>query len=126
MVVTNAVGAVFTAALLAASDGGVTFVFPEDGKTNTLQWTQLSAASQSAVCAAADFTPVPPALQSAYRMARVERRRLEALAAENRIDAAEAANRRQRLGEAFSKACRKRQLPEAQIERLLKRLDSGD
>ena len=35
MVVTNALGVAFTATLLSVGDSGATFVFPEDGATNT-------------------------------------------------------------------------------------------
>ena len=122
MVVTNLLGVAFTATLMSVSDAGPTFVFPEDGATNTLTWSQLSPASYRMVCAAAKFTPVPPALRPVYRMAEAEQARLAALEADGRLAPDEAARRRVRLQNAFRKACRKRGLSAAEIESLLRRL----
>ena len=90
MVVTNALGVAFTATLLAASDAGVTFAFPEDGATNALAWAQLAPASRAAVCDALDFAPVPPPLAAMFAYAQGDLRRVAALVADERLDAAEA------------------------------------
>lgn len=122
MVVTNALGIAFTATLLAASDAGVTFSFPGDGATNTLAWAQLAPCSQSAVCEAAGFAPVPPELAATFRLAEREMRRLEALEADRRIDVAEATRRREAIRTAFSRKCRDRGVSAARTDLLLKRL----
>lgn len=122
MIVTNMVGVAFTATLLAASDSGATFVFPEDGATNTLAWAQLSPVSRAAVCAAGDFEPVPPELVAAFNLAQRELRRLSALEADQRISVSEAGLRRSRLRDAFARKCAKAGLGENRIARLLNRL----
>ena len=123
MVVTNAIGIAFTATLLAASDAGVTFAFPEDGATNTLAWAQLAPASRAAVCDALDFAPVPPALAATFAVAQGELRRVDALAADGRLDAGTAARRRASVCAAFA---RRAGLDGAQVARLLRRLREGD
>ena len=122
MVVTNALGVAFTATLLAASDAGVTFAFPEDGATNALAWAQLAPASRAAVCDALDFAPVPPALAATFAVARNELRRVAALVADERLDAAEAVRRRAAIRAAFARRARAAGLDEAAIRRLLARL----
>ena len=122
MVVTNALGVAFTATLLAASDAGVTFAFPEDGATNALAWAQLAPASRAAVCDALDFTPVPPALASTFALAQGELRRIDALVADERLDAATAARRRASVCAAFARRARAAGLDVAAIRRLLARL----
>ena len=122
MVVTNALGVAFTATLLAASDAGVTFAFPEDGATNALAWAQLAPASRAAVCDALDFTPVPPALASTFALAQGELRRIDALVADERLDAATAARRRASVCAAFARRARAAGQDDVQIARLLRRL----
>lgn len=126
MVVTNALGAAFAATLLAASDAGVTFAFPEDGATNALAWAQLAPASRAAVCDALDFAPVPPALAATFALAQGELRRVDALAADGRLDAGTAARRRASVCAAFARRARAAGLDGAQVARLLRRLREGD
>lgn len=122
MVVTNIVGVAFAATLLAASDSGATFVFSEDGATNTLAWSKLSPDSRAAICAASDFEPVPPELVATFNLAQKELRRLSALEADQRITAHEANLRRSRLRDVFARKCAKTGLNEMRIARILKRL----
>jgi len=122
MIVTNAVGAVFTAALLSASDAGVTFVFSEDGATNVLAWSALSPASREAVCRATDFEPLPPELAATFEQARRELRKLAALQSDGRLDSATAEKRRQSLRHLLLHKCRSQELPDDIAERLLKKL----
>lgn len=121
MVVTNALGVAFTAVLLSASDAGVTFVFPEDGATNTLAWTSLSEGSRTAVSAVTGFEPVPPKLAAAFAQATRDSRRIAALVADNRLDAETAAERRRHLRETFLRFCRKQGLDEPRAARLADR-----
>ncbi len=123
MVVTNAVGVAFAAALLSASDTGAVFVFPEDGATNELRWAQLAPASREAVCDALDFAPVPPAMAATFARARKDLRRLANLTADGRIDAVEAARRREGVRRAFATFCREKGIEEPTISRLLRRLE---
>lgn len=122
MVVTNVLGVAFTATLLSASDAGAAFVFPEDGATNVLAWSRLSPASRDAVCAAADFEPLPPELAATVRQAKDELARLADLEADGRLTPEAAAVQRRRLPAVFRKACGRRGIPPARTERLLKRL----
>ena len=122
MVVTNALGVAFTATLLAASDAGVTFAFSEDGATNALAWAQLAPASRAAVCDALDFAPVPPPLAATFAYAQGDLRRVAALVADERLDAAEAARRRAAIRAAFARRARAAGLDEAAIRRLVARL----
>ena len=126
MVVTNAIGIAFTATLLAASDAGVTFAFPEDGATNTLAWAQLAPAPRAAFFDALDFAPVPPAFTATFAGAQGELRRVDALAADGRLDAGTAARRRASVCAAFARRARAAGLDGAQVARLLRRLREGD
>jgi len=121
MVVTNMLGIAFTATLLSASDAGVTFVFPEDGATNTLAWTQLSASSQDAVCAAADFAPVPPGLAATFRLVWNDLRRLEVLAEDRKLTPEEATQQCDAAKQAFRKRCLKKGLSPQRTELLMRR-----
>lgn len=94
MVVTNALGIAFTAAVLSASDAGVTFVFPEDGATNTIAWTKLSPASQRTIAAETGYERLSPAQQRAQAKARTELERTAIMEREGQIDAETAARRR--------------------------------
>jgi len=122
MIVTNMLGVAFAATLLSASDAGVTFVFPEDGATNTLAWAQLDLSSQDAVCEAAGFAPVPPELAATFRIAKKELLRLDAFEADNRIEPAEIAARRAAVRKTFKKKCGEKGLPYRRTDLLLRRL----
>lgn len=122
MVVTNILGIAFSATLLTATDAGVTFVFPEDGATNALAWTQLVPASRTAVCDALDFAPVPPTLVATFAYAQGDLRRIAALVADERLDASEAARRRVAIRAAFARRARAVGCSEVEIRRLLARL----
>jgi len=121
MVITNAFGVAFTAALLSAAQTGVTFVFPEDGATNEFAWSRLSPESRETICEATGFTPVPPALTATFRMAVRESGKLDALAADNRLDAAEVARRRSALRAKLARKCLEHGLSDERIEAILKR-----
>ncbi len=118
MVFTNAVGAVFTAALLSAGEGGVTVVFPEDGATNTLPYASLSPASARAACDAVGYVRVPPLAVPAYGMLKRDLERIDALLADGRISIELARTRRLRAYAAFERACRAKGVLEADIDRL--------
>ena len=120
MVWTNAVGAVFTAALLSAGDRGAVFVFPEDGATNTIALSQLSPESARRVCEETGYIPLPPSLVPSLNMSRTELRRLDALVADGRLDAGRAAARRRRVFELFSRSCREKGLSGEAAARLLR------
>ena len=122
MVVTNAVGAVFAATLLSVGDAGATFVFPEDGATNTLALSQLSKESARRVCEAAGYVPVPPALAATFDMAKRDLARIEALLADDRMDADAARTKRARVFETFRRVCREKGLGESDAERLRRAL----
>ena len=112
MVVTNALGAAFAATLLSVGDAGATFVFPEDGATNTLALSQLSKESAAHVCKAAGYVPVPPAVAATYSLAKGNLVRIDALAADGRIDAAAARERKARVLRAFERTCREKGIPD--------------
>ena len=122
MVWTNAVGVAFTATLLAAGDGGATFVFPEDGATNVLPLAKLSDASARRVCRLTGYQPVPPAVAALYRQAKISCDRLDGLLADGRIAPEDAATRRARVFEAFNVRCRERGLSDEDIQGLRRRL----
>lgn len=122
MVVTNIFGIAISATLLTATDTGVTFVFPEDGATNALAWTQLVPASRTAVCDALDFAPVPPTLVATFAYAQGDLRRIAALVADERLDASEAARRRVAIRAAFVRRARAVGCSEVEVRRLLARL----
>ena len=122
MVWTNAVGVAFTATLLAAGDGGATFVFSEDGATNILPWAKLSTESARCACRLAGFQPVPPVVASLYKKAKASCDRLAGLLADERITPEDAALRRKRILEAFGTHCREKGLPEEDVQGLIRRL----
>jgi len=122
MVVTNVLGVAFTAALLSASDAGVTFVFPQDGATNLLAWSKLSPASREAVCEQLRFVPVPPVMVATFRQTENELRKLAAFEAAGRILPDRASNRRRAIRTAFARIGREKGLDEKTIEMLLRRL----
>jgi len=123
MVVTNAMGVVFMATLLSASDAGVTFVFPEDGATNRLAWSKLSDASRDAVCETLQFAPVPPLVAATYGLTERELRKLAAFEASRRMTPEAGARRRQAIHAAFAKVCREKGVPDRERDLLLLRLN---
>ena len=66
---TNRSGRVFSARLIAVGDGGATFVFPEDGATNTISLAKLSKGSAQRACDLFGFAPVPPRLAATFNRA---------------------------------------------------------
>lgn len=105
MVWTNAVGVAFTATLLSIGDGGATFVFDEDGVTNTLPARVLSAESYQRACEICGFVPIPPVLAGAYRQCRRDLLRIDALEADNRLTPETAEETRVRLFATFRRIC---------------------
>lgn len=103
MVVTNALGIAFTATLLSVGEEGATFVFPEDGATNTLAFAQLSEESARRVCDVAGFVRIPPSVASAWAFAQNSLRRIDALVAEGRLDAEAARARKERIFRAYER-----------------------
>ena len=124
MVFTNAVGAVFAATLLSVGDVGLTVVFPEDGSTNTLAFSQLSPESARAVCETAGYARIPPSLAATFSLARRDLLKIDALLADGRLDAAAAAERRERVVAAFVRTCREKNVGEEEAARLRARLVS--
>jgi len=123
MIVTNMLGVAFAATVMGATDAGVTFVFPEDGATNALAWSQLSVDSQDAVCRACGFAPVPGELVATWHQARRSLSRLDAFIAERRIEKDEAARRRLAIRAAFEKRCRAHGVSEERLALLMVRLE---
>jgi len=121
MVFTNAVGVAFTATLLSVGDAGATFVFPEDGATNTIAFANLSPATVRSVCERAGFVPVPPSVRPAYDLARRSLATADAQLADGRIDAPSAAARRRRVREAFLRVCREKGVPDDDARRIFAR-----
>ncbi len=121
MVFTNAIGVAFTATLLSAGDAGATFVFPEDGATNTLAFSKLSAGTVRSVCAQTGFVIVPPAVRPAYDFAKANLTSIEAQLSDGRIGAEAAEERRKRVREAFRRVCRGKGLDEREADRILDR-----
>ena len=118
MVWTNAVGVAFAATLLSAGEQGATFVFPEDGATNTLAWAQLAPDSARRACEATGYIRVPPSLVPTLNMARRERARLDALVADGRLEAERADQRRRRVFELFARKCCEKGLTREDAARL--------
>lgn len=115
MVVTNALGVAFTATLLSVGDAGAVFVFPEDGATNTLAFSQLSEESARRVCEAAGFVRIPPSVASAFSFAQNSLRRIDALVADGRMDAGAARRRKSRIIRAFECTCREKGVSDAEL-----------
>lgn len=108
MVLTNALGVAFSATLLSVSDAGAVLVFPEDGATNTLAFSQLSEETVKRVCEEAGYVRLPHAIAAAENKARRELAKIDALLAAGRIDDETAAIRRRRIREALEQAARRR------------------
>ena len=122
MIWTNAVGAVFSATLLSASDTGATFEFPEDGATNTISLAALSPASARRACELAGYVQIPPAIATTHGMAKRDLARLNALLADGRIDTEAAQARRRRILAAFERVCREKGIETELIELLKSKL----
>lgn len=105
MVVTNYLGAVFTATLLSVSERGATFVFPEDGATNTLAFSKLSSESSEAVCRAKGFIRVPPEISATFDRVKSDLKRVDDLLADKRLSVDKAAERRERVLTTFRGIC---------------------
>ena len=119
MVWTNAVGVAFVATLVSASDKGALFEFPEDGATNVIAWQQLSPDSAHRVCEETGFVRIPPALVPILGQTKAELARLNALVADGRLDPEQAARRRQRAIEVFTRTCREKGLSDDEITSLV-------
>lgn len=122
MVWTNVVGAAFSAALLSVSDTGATFVFADSGKTNRMNWAELSPATVARIQSERDFAPVPPALAATWARAQAELRRADDLLADGNLAPELHARRRAAVLRAFGKVCRAKGLPEETARRLGQRL----
>ena len=120
---TNRAGRVFSARLVAVDDAGATFVFPEDGATNTLPLAKLSKDSRRRACDLFDFAPVPPRLAATFNRAVSDFRRIKDMQEDGLLTAEKAAERRAAVIRVFSDICRERGVEPVTIERLLRRLD---
>jgi len=121
MVFTNALGVAFTATLLSAGDAGATFVFPEDGATNTLAFAKLSEATVRSVCAETGFVIVPAAVRPAYDFARTNLTSIDAQLSDGKLSADAAQARRLRVREAFRRVCRENGVGEKEADRIFDR-----
>jgi hypothetical protein len=120
---TNRSGRVFSARLIAVSDNGAVFVFPEDGATNVLALSKLSKGSAQSVCDRFDFAPLPPRLAATFNRAVSDFRRIKDMQEDGLLTAEKAAERRAAVIRVFSDICRERGVEPVTIERLLRRLD---
>lgn len=125
MVFTNALGVAFTATLLSAGDAGATFVFPEDGATNTLAFSKLSSDTVRSVCAQTGYVVVPPSARPAYDLAKANLTSIAAQLGDGRIGADAAEARRRRVREAFGRVCREKGIPDVEAARLTAALFSN-
>lgn len=128
MVWTNVVGAAFSAALLSVSDSGATFVYADTGKTNRVNWSELSPATAARIQSEREFAPVPPALAATWARAQAELQRADDLLADGNMSPELHARRRAAVLRAFGKVCRAKGLPEETARRLDLRLrtDAAD
>ena len=120
---TNRAGRVFSARLVAVDDADATFVFPEDGATNTLPFAKLSKGSRRRACDRFDFAPVPPRLAATFNRAVSDLKRIRDLQEDGVLTAEKAIRRRDAVIRVFSDICRERGVEPVTIERLLRRLD---
>ena len=120
---TNRSGRVFSARLIAVSDNGAVFVFPEDGVTNVLALSKLSKGSAQSVCDRFDFAPLPPRLAATFNRAVSDFRRIKDMQEDGLLTAEKAAERRAAVIRVFSNICRERRVEPVTIERLLRRLN---
>jgi hypothetical protein len=122
MVWTNAVGVAFTATLLSVGDRGATFVFPEDGTTNTLALTMLSPESAKIVCKEAGFVPIPPRVAGIYNQCKRDLIRVDAHETKGRMSAEKASDMRVSLFATFRRFCEAKGVDAETIEELVARL----
>jgi hypothetical protein len=119
---TNRSGRVFSARLIAVGDGGATFVFPEDGVTNTISLAKLSKGSAQRACDLFGFAPVPPRLAATFNRAALDLKRIKDLQEDAVLTAEKAAQRRASVVKAFSDICREKGMYPEMIDRLVRRL----
>ena len=119
---TNRSGRVFSARLIAVSDNGAVFVFPEDGATNVLALSKLSKGSAQSVCDRFDFAPLPPRLAATFNRAVSDFRRIKDMQEDGLLTAEKAAERRAAVIKAFSDICREKGMYPEIIDRLVIRL----
>ena len=119
---TNRSGRVFSARLIAVDDTGATFVFPEDGATNTISLAKLSKGSAQRACDLFGFAPVPPRLAATFNRAALDLKRIKDLQEDGVLTAEKAAHRRTSVIKAFSDICREKGIASDMIERLARRL----
>lgn len=119
---TNRSGRVFSARLIAVSDNGAVFVFPEDGATNVLALSKLSKGSAQSVCDRFDFAPLPPRLAATFNRAVSDFRRIKDMQEDGLLTAEKAAERRAAVIKAFSDICRAKGIASEIINRLVIRL----
>ena len=119
---TNRAGRVFSARLVAVDDAGATFVFPEDGATNTLPLAKLSKGSRRRACDLFDFAPVPPRLAATFNRAVSDLKRIRDLQEDGVLAAEKAAQRRASVIKVFSDICREKGMYPEIIDRLVIRL----
>ena len=119
---TNRSGRVFSARLIAVSDNGAAFVFPEDGATNVLALSKLSKGSAQRVCDRFDFAPLPPRLAATFNRAVSDLKRIRDLQEDGVLTAEKAAERRAAVIKAFSDICRAKGIASEIIDRLVIRL----
>jgi hypothetical protein len=120
---TNRSGRVFSARLIAVSDNGAVFVFPEDGATNVLALSKLSKGSAQRVCDRFDFAPVPPRLAATFNRAVSDLKRIRDLQEDGVLTAEKAIQRRDAVIRVFSDICRERGVEPGTVERLVRRLN---
>ena len=125
MVFTNALGVAFTATLLSAGDAGAVLVFPEDGASNTIAFSQLSADTVRSVCAETGFVLVPGVVRPAYDLAKANLTSIEAQLSDGRIDAKAAEERRRRVFDAFVRVCGEKGVGKADAESLRRSLEGA-
>ena len=122
MVWTNAMGVAFTASLLAVGDRGATFAFPEDGLTNLLPLSALSAESSAQACRLAGYIPIPPKFAALFAHARRELDKVGAKTADGRFSKDESRRRQAAVLAAFRKACLRRGATKSECDDLERRL----
>jgi hypothetical protein len=118
---TNRSGRVFSARLIAVDDTGATFVFPEDGATNTISLAKLSKGSAQRACDLFGFAPVPPRLAVTFNRAALDLKRIKDLQEDAVLTAEKAAQRRASVIKAFSDICRGKGIDSEMIDRLVMR-----
>ena len=119
---TNRSGRVFSARLIVVDDTGATFVFPEDGATNTISLAKLSKGSAQRACDLFGFAPVPPRLAATFNRAALDLKRIKDLQEDAVLTAEKVAQRRASVVKAFSDICREKGMYPEIIDRLVIRL----